>query len=81
VPTVVRKDIGRMTVPSRLETPKKPGRLEAKARSLKENISPPTGDPAPRRKILSVWQAWKGMRKTKTNGAPFYWVPRSLQSK
>jgi hypothetical protein len=79
--TVVRKDIGRMNVPSRPGIPKKPSRLEAEARLLKENISLPAGEPAPGRKTLLFWQAWKAMRKTRTEQAPFYLGSRSLWPK
>jgi hypothetical protein len=75
VPTIFRKGIGRMNVPNRPGTPKRPPRLEAEARSLKANISPPTGEPAPKRKTLLLWQAWKDMRRTRTDQAPFYWAP------
>jgi hypothetical protein len=80
VPTVIRKGIGRMNVPSVPGTPRNHSRLEPEARSSKEKISPPAGEPAGR-KTLSVWQAWKGMRKTRTDWSPFYWAPRSLWSK
>jgi hypothetical protein len=56
-------------------------RLETEARPLKENISPPTREPAPGRKTMLVWQAWKAMRKTRTDQTSFYWAPRSLWSK
>jgi hypothetical protein len=81
MPTVIKKDIGRMNVPSGPGTLKRPLRLEAGARSLKENISPLTGKSTSGRKTLSVWKAWKAMRRTRTNQAPFYWAPRSLWSK
>jgi hypothetical protein len=64
-----------MNVPSRLGTPKKPSRLEAEAKSSKENISPPAGEPALGRKTSSIWQYWKAMRKTRTDWALFYWPP------
>jgi hypothetical protein len=49
VPTVIRKGNGRMNVPNRTGTPRRPPRPEAEARLLKENISPPTGEPVPGR--------------------------------
>jgi hypothetical protein len=58
--------------PEWVRDPKKTHRPEAEASLLKENISPPTGEPAPGRKTLSVWQAWKAMRKTRIDQAPFY---------
>jgi hypothetical protein len=81
MPTVSRKGIRRINVPSGLRTPKKPPRLEEKARSLKENISLPISDPALGWKILSVWKVWKAMRKPRTDWAQCYWAPRSLWSK
>jgi hypothetical protein len=81
VPTVVRKGIGRMNDPDGPRTSKRPPRLEAEARSSKENISQLAEEPAPERKTLSVWQAWKAMRKIRTDRAPFYWALRSLWSK
>jgi hypothetical protein len=79
VPTVIKKGTGKMNVPNRPGTPKRPPRLEAEAKLLKENISPPTtGKPVSGRIILSVWQAWKAIRTTRTDQAPFYWAPRSL---
>jgi hypothetical protein len=75
VSTDGRKVIGKMTVPCWLGTPKKPPRLEAKVRLSKENISPAAGEPAPGRKTFSVWQAWKAMRNTRTDQAPFCWAP------
>jgi hypothetical protein len=51
--TVVRKGTGRMNVPNRPGTPKRPPRPEAKARLLRESISPPEGEPAPWRKAWS----------------------------
>jgi hypothetical protein len=80
VPTVVRNSTGRMNVPSGPGTPKRPPRPEAEARMSKENSSPPTGELAPGRKTLLDWQAWKAMRRTMTDQAPFYWAPRSLWS-
>jgi hypothetical protein len=80
VPTVIRKEIGRMNVRNGSETHKMPPRPEAEARLLKKNSSPPEGEPAPERKILSVWQDWKAMRRTRTDCVPFYEVPRSLWS-
>jgi hypothetical protein len=70
-----------MNVPNGPGTPKRFPRLEAEARLSKENISPPTGEPASGRKTLSIWQAWKAMRKNRTDQVPFYWDPRSLWSK
>jgi hypothetical protein len=72
VPTVVRKDNGRMNVPSKLESPKSPPRLKAEARWLRKGTSPPAGEPAHGRKILSVWQAWNAMRKTRIDWTPSY---------
>jgi hypothetical protein len=80
VPTVVRKGTGRMNVPNRPRTHKRPPGPEAEARFLKENISPPTGESAPGRKTVSDWQAWKALRRTRTDWVPFYWAPRSLWS-
>jgi hypothetical protein len=40
VPTIVRKGTGRMNVPNRPGTPKRPPRPEAEARLLKENYQP-----------------------------------------
>jgi hypothetical protein len=50
VPTVIRKDTGRMNVPRGPGTPQKPPRVEAEARSSKENISPLVGEPTLGRK-------------------------------
>jgi hypothetical protein len=55
-----------MNVPNGSGTPKRPSRPKAEARLLKENTSPPTGEPASGRKTLSVWQAWKAIKRTKT---------------
>jgi hypothetical protein len=68
VPTVVRKGNGRINVPSESGTPKRSPRLEAEARLSNKSISPPTGEPAPGRKTLSVWQAWKAMRRIGQTG-------------
>jgi hypothetical protein len=81
VPIVVRKGIGRKNASGESGTYKKLPRLEAEARWLKEDISPSAGEPAPGRKILSAWQVWKAMRKTRIDWASFYWAPRSLWSK
>jgi hypothetical protein len=59
-----QKGSGRMNVPNWSVTPKVPPRSEAEARLLKENISPPTGEPAHGRKTLSDWQAWKALTGT-----------------
>jgi hypothetical protein len=69
VPTVIRKGTGRMNVPNGPGTPKRPPRPEAEARLSKKNISPPAREPATGRKMLSVWQAWKAMRRTRQTGS------------
>jgi hypothetical protein len=54
MPTVVRKGTGRINVPNRSGTPKRPPRSEAEAKFLKENISLPAGEPASGGKIVDL---------------------------
>jgi hypothetical protein len=42
---VVRMDTGRMNIPNRPGTPKRPPRPEAEAELSRESISPPMGKP------------------------------------
>jgi hypothetical protein len=67
VPTVVRK--GRMSIPNEPGTPKSSPRLEAEDRSSKENTSLPAKETAIGRKTLPVWQAWRAVRRTRTEGS------------
>jgi hypothetical protein len=65
---------------SKTEVPPR-ARPGAEVGLLRENISPPTGKPAPGRKILLGWQPWKAMRRNRMDWVPFYWAPGSLRSK
>jgi hypothetical protein len=76
VPTVIRKDTGRMNVPDGPGTPKSPPRPEARDRLSWENIIPPAGEPVSGKKTLSGWWAWKATRRNRTDQAPFFWAPR-----
>jgi hypothetical protein len=80
VPTVVRKDNGKMNVPSGPGTPRRSPRPETEAKLLKENIGLLKGEAAPGRKTSLGWSLLSIMR-TKTNKCPFYWAPRGLWAK
>jgi hypothetical protein len=81
VPTVVRKDTGKMNVPSGPGTPRRSSRPEAEAKLLKESIGLPRTEVAPGRKTSSGWPLLRIMRRTREDQAPFFWAPRSLWSK
>jgi hypothetical protein len=65
MPIVTRMGTGRMNVPNRPQTPRRPLRPEAEAKMSRESITPPTGKQVPRRKTLSDWQPWKAIGQTR----------------
>jgi hypothetical protein len=75
VPTVARKDTGKMNVPSGPETPRRPPRPEAEAKLLKESITLLRKEASPGRKTLSGWPLLRIMMRTRADWAPFYWAP------
>jgi hypothetical protein len=60
VPTVIRKDTGRMNVPNGPGTSKRPLKPEAETRLSKEHISPTTGEPASGMKNIVTLEGLEG---------------------
>jgi hypothetical protein len=80
VPTVVKKDPGKMNVSNGPETYRRSPRPEAEAKLLKESFGLLRGELTHGRKTLSDWPLLRIVRKTRIVQAPFYEAPRSLQS-
>jgi hypothetical protein len=81
VPTVVRKDTGKMNVPNGPGALRKPPRPEAEAKLLNESIGLLRGEAATGRKTSPSWPLLRIMRRTRMNWAPIYWAPKTLWSK
>jgi hypothetical protein len=72
VPTVIRKDTGKMSAPKCPGTPRRPPRPEAEAELLKESTSLLRVEVAPGRKTSSDWPLLRIIRQTRADRAPFY---------
>jgi hypothetical protein len=77
VPTAIRKDTGKMNVPSGPGTLRKPPRPEAEAKLLKESTSLLRREAASERKISLCWS----LLRIQMDQSLFYWASMSLWSK
>jgi hypothetical protein len=73
VPTVFKKDNGKMSVPKDQGTPRSPPptKPEAEDKLLKESISLLKGEAAPGRKMSLDWPLLRIVRRTRTEQTPF----------
>jgi hypothetical protein len=75
VPTVIRKDTGKMNVPNAPGTPIRLPRPEAEAELLMESIGLFRGEAAPGRKTSLGWPLLRILRRTRMDRAPSTGAP------